>query len=424
MAAHGPARTRRVIAGLTFLLTATVAVTATPAWAGPGSSTDDTSVVDPIPPGITDKPIPVPVDTTKLPSPTTLIIRCKFSDHLDGRPGEPAEPTPPGGWGRFFTSQGVEQQAVYDYLNQQMQGTQHYDADITPWYEMSATEAQFVAMRAANPATGRRANLRTCAAMADPDYYFPQYHNVVVVLNAPSAADGSRGGDFTGGYPFPLTFDGVAKNYGGTIIGSSGFDMNGVLQEMLHAYPVGGASMRHGSNAYRPGDLNRPEYGDPWDVMSAYANFEQDGFWGPQGAHLSGARRELAGFMPEHQRLDYGVDETCLCYRPVAVTLEPLAATGTGRKLLKIPVGDDTRHYYTVEYRTRTGFDWVLPADGVLIYEVRPDNTAYLMTRTPIRGAENDAQHAAGDQWTAPLQAGQQITVSVQSLTPEAATVN
>jgi hypothetical protein len=92
--------------------------------------------------------------------------------------------------------------------------------------------------------------------------------------------------------------------------------------------------------------------------------------------------------------------------------------------MVKIPVGDVNGHYYTVEYRARSGFDRALPGDGVLIHEVRPDNHAYLITRTADPGAEWNAQRGPGDRWTAPLHGGHQLTVTTDSVTSTEATIS
>lgn len=343
---------------------------------------------------------------------STLVIRCKFANHLDDRPGEPAEPSPPGGWETYFTSAGAGRGAVYDYLNAQLMGTHRYDAVITPWYELEEREADFIADRAADLQRGRLSGAQTCAELAEADFHLPDYDNLVIALNAPSTADNSRGGDFMGGYPFRLTLGGEQRAHGVSVIGSGGFDLNMVLQELLHAYPVGGIALHHGRNAFVPGMPVTGEYGDPYDVMSADLNYRASGPWGQQGANLSGARRELAGWLPESRRLVYVPDDS-VRYPALSVELQPLGAAGPGVQLVTIPVGDDALHYYTVEHRAQAGWDRVLPRDGVLIYEVRPDRVAYLMTRRPGARAEWDAQWQAGETWSAPLAWGSRITVSV-----------
>ena len=398
---------------------------ASSSWAGDGAGGDGAGPDDP---GllVTQDPIWVPVDPTNwVPPASTLVIRCKFGDRLQDTKGEPAEPAPPGGWETFFTSQGAGQGAVYDYLNSQLQATQFYNAHVTPWYQMKATEADFIAARNADLNGGRRSNVETCAAMADPDYHLPNYRRLVIVLNAPSTADNSRGGDLTGGYPFWLTFDGTTAAYGATVIGSNGFDMNGLLHEMLHAYPVAGGSMPHGRSAPAPGQASSADYRDPYDVMSAFNNYaDGTGPWGPQAGNLGAAVRELAGFMPEHRRLDYVPDEKCVCYRNTTLTVRSLGVAGPGLQLVKIPVGDASGHYYTVEYRTRAGFDRALPGDGVLIHEVRPDNHAYLITRTADPGAEWNAHRGPGDRWDAPLFGGWNLSVTTDSITATEATIS
>lgn len=353
----------------------------------------------------------------RTPRATALVVRCQFADRLEDRPGEPAEPTPPGGYPAYFTSAGRGQGAVFDYLNAAMGGTRTYDADITPWYQLPWTEAEVVAARSAD----RLAVVPACAEAAMADFHVPGYDQLVVILNAPSTADATRGGDFTGVYPRRLAVGGVEKDYGITVIGSSGFDMNGVLQELLHGYPVAGRTMKHGRHAYLPGMASNSEYGDPYDVMGAFGNFTAPGPYGDQGGSLSAARRAMAGWMAEHQTVRYVPDDSAR-YPALTVELAPLDSAA-GPQLVTVPVGDDSGHFYTVEHRVRSGWDRGFPADGVLIHEVRPDGYAYLMTRRPGPQSERDAQWQAGQTWRAPLAWGTELAVTIDRADASGATV-
>jgi hypothetical protein len=209
--------------------------------------------IDPqgLPPNI-DELVQKVSERKRLRPPNTLVIRCKLADVPDQ-----VEPTPVGGYETFFTSAGAGQGTIFDYLNAQMMGMHHYDADITPWYRLAQTEAQVVAARRLDRLDIVRHAAR--AAGADLGGDVSAYERLVVIVNAPSPPSGDRGGDFTGAYPY--TIDG--KAYGVTVIGSSGFDLNGVPHEMLHGYGV-----QHGRHAHWAGMSSDSEYGDLHDVMS------------------------------------------------------------------------------------------------------------------------------------------------------------
>lgn len=104
-----------------------------------------------------------------------------------------------------------------------------------------------------------------------------------------------------------------------------------------------------------------------WDLMAA-------GAWGcgPVGSergpfgptHMSAYPKEQLGWV------DY-VDVPSVRNREY--DLAPMETTG---QPLRIPLDAQNREYLIVEYRTRTGFDADLPADGVMIYH--QDNNAAL----------------------------------------------
>lgn len=119
------------------------------------------------------------------------------------------------------------------------------------------------------------------------------------------------------------------------------------------------------------------EYDDPWDVMSWGNAFRVptlrfgDGPVGPNGFH-----RDRMGWLPRQRILTFGANGATNSTVTVAALDHPDAA---GYMLVRVPFDPgDLNHYYTVELRRRTTWDAGIPADIVLIHEVKKrDDGAY-----------------------------------------------
>ena len=121
------------------------------------------------------------------------------------------------------------------------------------------------------------------------------------------------------------------------------------LHEMGHALDI-----RHSfsNDPWIPGGS---EYNDEWDLMGS-------------GVAVHGMNLDRLGWLRRDQVAMVGIDGgTGGVYR-----LKPLYSSATGTKLIRVPYDtNDPFLYYTVELRTRTGWDNGIPADVVLIHETR-----------------------------------------------------
>jgi immune inhibitor A len=112
-----------------------------------------------------------------------------------------------------------------------------------------------------------------------------------------------------------------------------------------------------------------------WELMAAgaWGCGRIDEIRGPFGpTHMSAHVKHLLGWV------DY-VDVGEVWNHEVV--LDPVASSGLA---LRVPMGDQGHEFLVAEYRTRTGFDREIPAEGVLLYKV--DTTA--ATRPPIGSGE------------------------------------
>jgi hypothetical protein len=120
-------------------------------------------------------------------------------------------------------------------------------------------------------------------------------------------------------------------------------------------------------HSFRPGgDM---EYGDCWDIMSQYScsyRFTQSPYPGQSGPGLEAAYREQLGWIPSARVFTYDPSVT----PSATIILAPVSAPRTpGSLIAKIPVGPID--YYTVEFRTKTDWDQAIPAETILIHEMR-----------------------------------------------------
>lgn len=140
------------------------------------------------------------------------------------------------------------------------------------------------------------------------------------------------------------------------------------------------------------------EYDDPWDVMSygnVFARWSPD--FGNGGPGLNGHHVDRMGWLPRHRIRTFSADGISYATVTLAALNHPEA---TGDLLVRVPFDPaDPFHYLTVEFRKRDGWDAGIPADIVLIHEVKRDTggqyITYLLrerssTRAPVQSLNRD----------------------------------
>jgi hypothetical protein len=110
------------------------------------------------------------------------------------------------------------------------------------------------------------------------------------------------------------------------------------------------------------------EYDDEWDAMSwanAFGTLTTN--YGSAAPGMNGPHADYMGWLKKNDILTFGANGAA----SGTVTLVPLYSTGAGIKLIRIPFDPgDLFHYYTVEYRTSTGYDAGIGGNIVMIHEV------------------------------------------------------
>ncbi|MCK2217097.1 hypothetical protein MF672_025370 [Actinomadura sp. ATCC 31491] len=177
--------------------------------------------------------------------------------------------------------------------------------------------------------------------------------------------------------------------------------------EFMHAHGVGHSFSN--DFRYRNAEWSLPgEYDDPWDLMSAQNHY---GPWtekfqvGPVG--FNGPHLDEVGWLPSSRVITAGKDGRT----SLMVQLAPLERQDLpGTLLIRVPFDPaDLNHYYTVEFRKKSGVSEAIPRDIALIHEVdkgRPYLLRNLADREPVQSVNANG-----------------VSITVNSVTAESATV-
>lgn len=301
------------------------------------------------------------------------VLLCKYSD-------QPAEPQPPAFFASLLTRTG--QGGVADYWRDISDGAIDFaGSDIMGWYTMRSTLTQ-----AADKNRGQRIQDCVDAARAR-GYVVPRGNRVVAVVNA-QVDDGADGGR--------------------VLLNSNNWNVSYAAHEMAHLM-----DLNHSYSDAAPD----AEYDDQWDLMSVWRVFHRVDLprfiFGPPG--LNAEHRDRMGWLRRDQVQTFGRDGQ----RSRTVTITNLYQPGTrGIRSVRVPIGSDPLHYYTVELRLKRGWDAAIPADVVLIHEVQRywkyanSPTTFLLREGP----------GSGDPLRALTDRRNDITIRVNSIDPASAT--
>ncbi len=191
-----------------------------------------------------------------------------------------------------------------------------------------------------------------CIAAANASVNFSLYSGINMMFNT----------DFDNGYAWGgtryMTLDGVSKVWSITWEPPWGYsDITVIAHEMGHGF-----GLPHSSGSYGQ------TYDNKWDVMSdtwSNCNRADDAIYGCLGQQTISYHKDMLGWIPAGQRYLVGQNTQ------VNLTLEQLALPATSNyRMVRIPIAGSSSHFYTVEARRQTGYDYKLPGQAVIIHEV------------------------------------------------------
>ncbi|GGM58224.1 hypothetical protein GCM10011608_48970 [Micromonospora sonchi] len=304
------------------------------------------------------------------------ILLCRFSDR-------PATPQPASFFANFLTSTGAGTGGVADYFTDQSGGRVSLAGSaVRGWYTMSWTLDQYRTI-------DRWTRIQRCVDTAAANgYTVPAGHRIAVMLNdwVDSGASGGR-----------------------VLLDPGAWNVGFAAHEMLHGMGLGHSFSN--DTTYQNASWSQPgEYDDPWDEMSAmhiYAFGTAN--YGTSAVGLNGPHRDELGWLPSNRIFTMGADGVGSRTISLAALETPAAA---GPQLVRIPFNPgDLFNYYTVEYRRKTGWSAAIPADTVLLHEVR-NGTPYLL-RTGAGGGPAQSLNADGVQISVNSRAGNNATVTI-----------
>lgn len=190
-----------------------------------------------------------------------------------------------------------------------------------------------------------------CTGVANPSVNFANYVGINLMFNA--ELDG-----YAWGGGFYLSLDGVSKIWNMTWEPPWGYsDITVMSHEMGHGF-----GLPHSSGAYGQ------TYDNQWDIMSdSWSNCGRQSHvtYGCLGQHTNTYHKDLLGWIPATQK------HTMEMNTVKTLVLEQVGLPQTSNyKMIRIPIAGSSTHFYTVEARRQTGYDYKLPGQAVIIHEV------------------------------------------------------
>ena len=294
-----------------------------------------------------------------------ISIMCKFSDNS-------VEPQNLSYFQGMYTS-------VYPGLDHYWREASYNSVNImgstaTGWYTLPHPRSYYVY----NGSLDLERAVNDCTFVADPTVNFSNFVGINLMFNNDLDGFAYGGGWF-------LNLDGASKIWNITWEPPWGYGNIAVMaHEMGHGFGLPHSSGNYGLT-----------YDNQWDVMSdTWSNCDRstDVTYGCLGQHTISYHKDILGWIPSPQKYNatWGSSTT--------ISLEQLSLPQTGNyKMAQVPIGGSNTHFYTVEVRRQTGYDYKLPAQAVIIHEI--DTTRDISAHV-IDVDNNGNTGDAGATWT------------------------
>jgi hypothetical protein len=287
-----------------------------------------------------------------------VVVLCKFPDQT-------AEPHDTAYYQDMFSESGAGKTGVFDFWRDVSYGNLDLNGTVVKgWYTADKTAAEF------NTAARDR-QIDMCASKADPDVDFTKFAGVVVLTNHTN---------FNGplfGHGGPTTIAGTSYASLGAMAAEEDQHLSGILHETGHAFGVNHS--RTVSQA--PG---QSDYGDSYDVMSCFGCYTTSAhsYQGVGGPGLNAVQLDTAGWLPAGRTLTLDTDNCTQQTTQMAALNHPEASGPLQARFpAAVPIvkqfTSTTSDYYSVELRSRSGWDGGIPADTFLVHLKGRDGYSY-----------------------------------------------
>ncbi len=294
------------------------------------------------------------------------ILLCRFSD-------QPQTPQQPQFFRDMFTASGSGRGGLFDYWHDVSQGRIDLTGSVVVgWYNEKLTLAD-------EQKKSRWDKTQDCVDTAkDNGYSVPDGSRIAVMVNT-QIDSGSVGGR--------------------VLLDPGAWNVTFAAHEMGHGYGLNHSFSD--DTSYKNASWSQPgEYDDEWDIMSAMHVFTFAGAnYGTSGPGLIAPYMDRLGWLPRSRILTFGADGTSSRTLTLDAVNQP---TGNGSIMVRVPFDPANPYrYYTVEYRRKVGWDRGIPADTVLIHEIRDNGIAYLLrqhdggARAPIQTLNDTANNVS-----------------------------
>jgi hypothetical protein len=188
-----------------------------------------------------------------------------------------------------------------------------------------------------------------CTGVADPTVNFAPFVGINMMFNDNLDCCAWGGSWYA-------TLDGVNKSWRVTWEPPWGYANSSVIaHEMGHGFGLPHSSF----------DRN-VVYDNCWDVMSdTWDCALYDSTYGDLGQHTISYHKDLLGWYRGPEKLTVGSSQS------TSVTLERSATPGWPiAKMVEVPIGGSSSHFYTIEARRKVAYDGNLPGNAIVVHEV------------------------------------------------------
>jgi hypothetical protein len=297
-----------------------------------------------------------------------VVVLCKFTD-------QQAEPHGAAYYQDMFSETGAGKTGVYDYWKTVSYGNLDLTGSVVKgWYTADKTVAEFNVLP-------RNSQLSVCASKALPDVDFSKFTGVVVLTNHTNL----QGPLFGNGPPTTIetSLGDITYPNLGRMVAEEDSALNGILHESGHSF-----GLNH-SRTISPTTTDQPDYGDKYDIMSCYDCYGTvPTYQGAGGPGLNAIQLTLAGWLPAGRALAVN-NETCTQQTVQMAALNHPEASGPLEARIPAAVAikkvstqgvvtvSTTSDYYSVELRSKSGWDGGIPQDTFLVRLKGKDNYSY-----------------------------------------------